>query len=385
MKYRLTALLGLLLTAAGCKKETIYMNGTTSLSATGVSRQAQILYAPYTSGTHTGNLVITDTAGNVLWQQLGLPGLAFNFQKWEVNGTTRYTYLQEDPAGFQIPGYTSTVTGYQVVMDTGFNIIDKVYFIPNGNNNDAAQILIDGHDFVYLGDNHYIVMAYYYKHVTNIPAALSPSSTGVFVVAPVIEEIKNGVVVWSWDATDYDELYACAEEGNDYSNAGSVQDYLHINSMFIDPKDNNLICSFRNANLILKLNRKTGDIVWRLGGPNSDFKLSEDQQFLRQHHATLTDNGQTLLLLDNGFAATRAYSRILEFQLDEAGKTIKSFKYFNVPDKFIQYMGSVQKFDGSYFISGGFSNYILQANATNSAITFKLPLSQATYRAFKYE
>ena len=159
---------------------------------------------------------------------------------------------------------------------------------------------------------------------------------------------------------------------------------MHLNSICVDSTDNNLIVSFRNLNEIVKLNRQTGQIIWRLGGNNSDFALTPDQIFLRQHYPRLIENGKTLILLDNGHDSLRAYSRILEFQLDQNAKIISSFKSFTIPDHFIQFAGSVKKEDNEYFIGGGSADYSLQVNYTTSQELMRMNLKYSSYRALKY-
>ena len=62
-------------------------------------------------------------------------------------------------------------------------------------------------------------------------------------------------------------------------------DYIHMNSVFIDPKDNHLIVSLANGYTVLKIHRQTGEILWRLGGKLDEFSLTDNQRFriLYQH------------------------------------------------------------------------------------------------------
>ena len=75
-----------------------------------------------------------------------------------------------------------------------------------------------------------------------------------------------------------------------------------MNSMYIDPKDNNLVCSFRNQNQVIKINRTLdGSVMWRSG--RQEQRLPDWQK--NQHPAsvlcaTTFDTNSTLILLDNG-------------------------------------------------------------------------------------
>jgi len=341
-----------------------------------------IIMAPFnTAVPNTGYLYMLDKTGNIL-QSKKVGNFAINFQKWVNNGQVRYTYTEFNPNGYHIPGVLYE-SGDDVILDANFNEIKRVDFLP-ANGRTASQILDDSHDFIYLSDDHYIAMSYYQKKVTNIPASLNPSP-GVNVVAPIIQEVVGGKVTWEWDATNYPEFYTSSQEWNNFSDSTVVQDYIHMNSLYMDPKDSNLIISMRNLDQIIKVSRKDGSILWRLGGVNSDFPLTPDQKTMRQHHATLTDSGQTLLIFDNGDITLRPQTRIVEMKLDEVNKKVISFKGTPVANNvFTQYMGSAQKRGNTYFVGGGTSNYVMEMDYTTNKILFQIKLDQPTYRAFKY-
>ncbi len=374
-QFLLLALIGISLLVA-CKKE------AEPESNVNQPTDGQILLGPYTAGDQSGRLQILDKYGNTIKEKL-TTGIVMNFQKWNNNGTIRYTYLVEDKAAYHIKNFFGYIPGYQVIADENLNEIKRVYLHAFGNIDTSIQNVLDAHDFIYLNDNHYITMSYYEKRVNNIPQNFNPAAN-LKVIAPIIQEIENGQVIWQWDGTDYPELYAESIENNNYADTTTIRDYLHINAFVIDPNDNQLICSFRNADLLLKLNRTTGAVIWRLGGKKSDFALTPDQKFLRQHHLSFIENGTRLMFLDNGDATLRPTSRIVEFKLNQSAKTIEDFSAFQVPAAFIQFTGSVQKFGNSYFINGGTSKYLLEVNSLTGVKTFEKILDQMTYRAFKY-
>jgi arylsulfate sulfotransferase len=200
----------------------------------------------------------------------------------------------------------------------------------------------------------------------------------------VIEEIKNGNVVWHWDASNDTTFYGSSITDNYFWDSAVAQDYVHMNSMFIDPTDNNIICSMRHQDQVMKINRQTGAVMWRLGGVNSDFPLTSDEQFIYQHHATLVDSNQTLLLFDDGDALLRPYSRICEFHLDYTNKVVTSFKYFDIPEPFTDFTGSVQKIGDDYFIGGGTAAYLLDVNYNTGQKVIEFKGTMASYRAYKY-
>jgi hypothetical protein len=357
-----------------------------TINSGGTASAAVVLAAPFSSTSSaihdsSGLLLVMNQDGRVL-KEKSTEASAFCFNRWNYNGLTRYTYLVNDPSAFRGPG-VSNFEGYAVIADSSLNELSRVHFIPNGGSFSPGQDL-DVHDFILISDDHYIDMAYCPKVVSNIPAYLNPASN-VIVLAPVIQEVNKGVVVWQWDGSADTSFYANSVEGNNFSDGTVAQDYMHMNAMFIDPKDNNLICSFRNQDQIIKINRQTSAIVWRLGGKNGDFRLFSDQVFLRQHDPSLVDNNQTLMIFDNGDATLRPESRILELKLDEVNKKVASFKSFSIPEPFTAFMGSVQKNGDEYFIGGGTANFMLEVNyVTGQKVREFMGGQYSTYRAYSF-
>jgi arylsulfate sulfotransferase len=303
-----------------------------------------------------------------------------NFMRWQTPKGIRYTYYLQDTNAYVPKGMTYT-SGHIYVTDARLNIIKKISLLPHGHVKKGTHAA-DAHDFIYFGKDHYIVIGYYEETPNNIPASLHPA-TGVTVLSSVIQEVKNGRVIWQWDGTDHPELYAASHVNNNFSDTNKTQDYLHVNALFIDPNDNNLLVSCKNTNQVLKIDRKTGNILWRLGGKDSDFALTNEQQFIHQHHVTITTDN-TLLFFDNGDENTRPQSRIVELKLDEEKRTITSYYSIKIESIFTPSAGSVQKFGDTYFVSTGTTADVLIIDRNTGKVLFKKHLPYTTYRALKY-
>ena len=350
-----------------------------SISGSGGVDSGDILLSMNSKNSSDGFLFVLNKDGYVK-KEKELGARADDFQKWSFNGKTYYSYLLAE--GDYAIGGVGTEEGYNIICDSDLNELWRAKYI-SPISDSADDDRLDVHDFILLGENHYMAISAHIETPTNIPDSLNPSPNAR-IVACRIEEVNNGQVVFHWNGTDYPEFYGESVENNNFSDSVKTIDYMHMNSLCIDPNDNNIICSFRNLDEIIKINRTSGDIMWRLGGKHSDFPLAPDQKFLRQHYASFTDNGQTLIFVDNGDQALRPYSRIVEFQLDENSKTIKNFNAYKVPDKFIRFAGSVKKQNGYYFIGGGSAQYALQVNYSTNEVYLRLDQKYSSYRALKY-
>ncbi len=323
-----------------------------------------------------GSIVIMDLSGHLLFQKL-VDGAVIDLRQWKLNGHTYYSYGVDDSA----TNHVNLSAGHIVVCDSALNEIKQIHLLPYDDITINNKEDLDLHDFIMLSEDHYISMAVCKKNVNNIPVCLLPAP-GVKVATAIMQEVKDGKVIWQWDATHHPEFYLNSDLGNSFYDSTATQDYIHINSMIFDPADSNLIVSFRHQNQVVKINRHSGDIIWRLGGKSSDFPLTKEQLFLRQHNIVLTDNNQTLMIFDNGEKFARPSSRVIEFKLDEKSKTVVSFKAYNIPEPFSESLGSVQKIGDDYLICGGTANYVLLVNSITGAKKMEIKMNQASYRAW---
>lgn len=248
------------------------------------------------------------------------------------------------------PVYTCiTADGIAHVMDNRFRETSATRLLPNGVHGDLSA---DIHDFLVLDREHYVVMSYY-RHPVDL-ASLDPAwADGAPIDEAVVQEIDHGAVTFEWSSSSVPSLYFDSVDGNAFA-AGATSDYVHMNSLQIDPFDGNLIVSLRHTNSILKLDRKTGATLWTLGGRSDDFGLPAEQLFSHQHHARMLADG-TMLIFDNGNNAHP--TRVIELALDETNKTVKSFavvveRAAEQPDT--AFMGSAFRFgQGRYLVGWG--------------------------------
>ena len=328
-----------------------------------------------------GAIIIMDMSGKV-YAERHVNGAVYNFRQWRINSKTYYSYQVNDSTAFHLHD-VSLAAGHVVILDSALNEIKQVHLLPHDDITTADHKDLDLHDFIMLSEDHYYTAAIYEKPVHNIPDSLHPSPY-IKVGATVIQEVLHNKVIWQWDATRFPEFYGSSREHNHFSDTSHTADYLHCNAMSIDPLDSNLILSFRNTNQVIKINRRSGAIIWRLGGENSDFPLAPNQQFLRQHDAKYTTD-RTFMLLDNGDSILRQTSRVLEFVLDEKNKKIISFKAYNIPEPYIQYMGQVTKEGDNYFIGGGSANFALLVNSKTNEKLFEMKGNQSSFRAYRVD
>lgn len=118
-------------------------------------------------------------------------------------------------------------------------------------------------------------------------------------------------MLFEWSSLDHvspDEAVLPINPGQAGSgyNSSDAWDYFHINSVDKD-KDGNYLISARDACSVHKINGTSGEIIWRLDGKRSDFKLGDGVKFCFQHHARFLqqkDDVEIISLYDNSAHGT---------------------------------------------------------------------------------
>lgn len=297
-------------------------------------------------------LIRLDTQGQILYyRNVGCieAGMVENFKAQDTDEGRFYTYFAElKPSWRNVNGGYSS--GMYVIMDENFKEIEYVTLMPNDDNNHThGEGYLDQHEFVMLGKDHWLSLSYTPVYVENIPeGGIDGGNTG-YVHAGIIQEVKDGAVIQEINTTDYEIFYRTAMECGDYETStdqgtpDDTKDYVHVNSVAVDPKDNNLIVSMRHQYAVYKFDRTTGALLWTLGGQENEFSGLDDivdengNLFVGQHDAKYVDpaiagNDSTITVFDNHTDFQKNLTRTIEFVLDEENKTATVSEVINGAD-----------------------------------------------------
>ncbi len=310
---------------------------------------------------------IIDTSGTALYSEdWGMEGW-----EWKVNLNDHLTFFDRATTGW-------------VVMNSHFERVDTVFCV-NGYTTDYHEILA-------LPNGNYLIMAYDEQEFA-MDTVVPGGNPNALVEGLIIQELDadhNLLLQWrSWDHYEVtDNIYLDL--------TGSNLKFIHGNSIDID-FDGNLIISARDLDEITKINRQTGEIIWRLGGSQSDFTLLNSYPFSGQHCARSTGNNRYLLFDNGNYSAQynngENVSRAVEIELDTVNMTSTMiWEYKHESHFFTPNLGSVQRLtNGStLMVFGnlaveGHGGIILEVD-TNDQVTFELECAfgQSIYRAHKH-
>ncbi len=261
-------------------------------------------------------------------------------------------------------------------MDSTHAVVDS-FRTGNGYTTDLHECLV-------LPNGHVLLMAYDPQIVDMTPYDPKgrPDATVIGLIVQEIDREKDVVFQWrSWDHFEFTDAIGIPL-------GLRVVDYVHGNSIEAD-HDGNIILSSRNLNEITKISRATGEILWRFGGKNNQFRFSGDPiGFSRQHDARRQASG-TLTLFDNGNFHTPAFSRAVEYDLDEERFVAKLvWEYRHQPDVHGPATGSVQRLPtGNTLIEWGTTTPTLTEVTPKGDVVHELSFDPGvfSYRAFRFE
>jgi hypothetical protein len=240
------------------------------------------------------------------------------------------------------------------LKDESFNVIAS-YQAGNGYN-------ADNHDYQALPNGHFLLMIYDNSPVVDMSKLVPGGFPAALPNQTVIQELDvDGNVVFQWRSLDHipvTDSYQVLTNAN-------IGDYIHVNSLWFDDTDGNIILSCRNTSEVIKISRATGDILWRLQGKHNQFTFvngipgnTDPAWFQVQHSAHRTPAGN-LTVFDNGYSQhsdpaydfSRPYSRAVEYNLDEVNKVATLVWAFrHTPDIITYNGGNVQRLAGGHTI-----------------------------------
>ncbi|MBI5324534.1 MAG: aryl-sulfate sulfotransferase [Ignavibacteriae bacterium] len=239
------------------------------------------------------------------------------------------------------------------LIDNKLNLVDS-FSCKNG-------LETDFHDFKLLNNGHALLLGIEYDTVDMSAVSPGGKQSATLMSYALQEQDADKNVVWEWHTSEHFNVTDATDE---IDLTQQLISWVHTNFIDIDT-DGNLIISNRNMDEITKINKQTGEIIWRLGGKkcrNNQFTFLNDTVngfwgFSHQHSVHKLQNGN-LLMFDNGNLKPQKYSRAVEYELDEINKTIrKVWEYRYFPEVFSMSQGSVQRLpNGNTIIGWGTNN-----------------------------
>jgi len=274
-------------------------------------------------------------------------------------------------------------------MNNRYEIIDS-FACGNGYTTDLHEFLVypNGHSFLMSYDPQLVDMSDYIANG-------NPNATVIGLIIQELDANKN--VIFQWRSWDHMNIL----DANHLNFTLAEIDYAHGNAIELD-NDGNIMISSRHLSEITKINRNTGEMMWRFGGKRNQFDyINEDWKFSWQHAIRRAHNGNVTIFDNNNFPertrkeepvvnnSQAPYSRVVEYELNEVTRiATRVWEYRNSPDVYAFAMGYSERLDnGNTIIGWGAGNTAFtEVNAAGEKVfELTLPAGMVSYRAFKSE
>jgi hypothetical protein len=207
------------------------------------------------------------------------------------------------------------------------------------------------------------------------------------VLDNVVQEIdiRTGKVLLNWSAA---RRLSPRDSYVGPPRASGAWDAYHINSISED-SDGNLLLTSRHMSAVYKISRRSGRVIWKLGGRHGDFRLGSSARFYYPHDAQRAPDG-SITLFDNhaGPRGGGTPSRGLRLRVDSRRHSATVLRTFRHPAGAVvsNSQGNANELaDGNVFIGWGISPWFSEYAPDGRLIFaahFKNAWSQS-YRAFK--
>jgi Arylsulfotransferase (ASST) len=340
--------------------------------------QGDIFVSPFgDSSTYANGPEILDKQGNVVWFQPAPAGEeASDFRTQTYDGQPVLTFWQ----GTGLGGLSS---GTDYIYNDHYQQIAAV----NAGNGLSA----DGHEFLITPWNTALILSY-----TTATADLTSigGPADQTVINGVVQEvdIATGKVLFQWNSADH-VPYSQSEQPLP-SSASTPWDWFHINAVKLDT-DGNLLIDARDTWTTYKVSLNSGNIIWQLGGKDSDFTVqagpgqtldSANEIFAWQHDPeTIGNNEYTFFDNESSGSALLPYSRAITVKLNPWSKVATLVASANQPEGLsAASQGNAQTTaDGNLFVGWGILPYISEFNPSGQLIfNAEFPTGVNTYRAY---
>lgn len=280
---------------------------------------------PQGNGPFTINVNINPAPGELFYHNFSL--LGYNIDQAQIMTSDGHFIFrhesQEKGLNFDInrngylTSYNETTDAFDM-YDSSFNTI-RSFKAANG-------YITDIHDFLIFPDGHAFIIGLDYQTIdmTVYDPDYSANATVVGAILQELDASQN--VIFEWRSWDHIEITEALHESLFF---GFI-DYVHANSIDLDT-DGNLLVSCRNLDQVVKIDRATGNFIWRLGGIKNEFTfLNDTLRFNYQHDARRIANGN-ITLYDNGNYHPVKVSFAKEYRINEADMTVSKVWSYSHP------------------------------------------------------
>jgi len=227
----------------------------------------------------------------------------------------------------------------------------------------GIKVLGVHHDIIELPDDHVAAIGI---EMRDIEHEVDGKKITHHVMGDVILEwTRDGDLVRAWSAFDFLDPQYYKQDFFDnfwdlYVEAeGGTKNWTHGNALLYDGTDDSFILSLRHLDWLVKVSRKTGKLVWKMG-ELGDFSIAGKGEWFYHAHSPMIVEPGRIMLFDNGnlrpgYTAETFFTRALEFTYDEATMMFsEAWQWRDTAPFYSQYLGDADRLpNGNVLVGDG--------------------------------
>lgn len=343
--------------------------------------------------------------GELIWSGFGFVGpRSENFQVHSYRGKKVLSIFEGSHNSPMGHGH-----GHTVIFSDQYRLVEQIQ--------GGGHKLADQHEFLFYDDDS-VVFTVFDPEIRDLSPYGATSENQQWILDNKIQKvnISSNQLLWEWSALDHVDPIGTnltLQSGNAGlgTNSSQVWHYFYMNAFDVDRKTDTYLISARSMCTIFKVDGATGNIIWQLGGRNSDFALGKGVDFCWQHdtrmhqkylHYESKNSKEIISFFDNSAhenlaggpdLKARGYSAGKVVELDTATKTAKLIASFRAPgDLSVRSQGNLQLLpNGNAFINWGYNGALSEHKPDGTTIFYsgldsgRLGPGTENYRAFKFD
>lgn len=250
----------------------------------------------------------------------------------------------------------------------------------------------DGHEYNLLPNGNALLMSYKPRYGVDLRPVGGRANRGLLDGA-IQEQTPDGQVVWEWNSKDHVTLKETPERwwqrawrNPHFDQNGRIRyDQFHLNS--VEPWRDMYVLSTRHTDTIWGISKRTGEVIWKLGGVPTDKSLEVvgndpfgDYPVSGNHDVRMI--GDVLTVHDNGVKVKGRPTRALLYRINLEDRTatyIDDFRDNEASDNG-HCCGSFRKMGDGWVVAWGAAPWVTGFTRDGTR-AFRLGVPVAPYRA----
>jgi Arylsulfotransferase (ASST) len=269
--------------------------------------------------------------------------------------------------------------GEDLVLDSSYRPVARIAG-GNGLRADLHEFQLAPHGIAYI--------TAYNPIRCDLSSAEGGPRDGAIVDTAIQEiDIKTGLVRWEWHSLDH----VAVSESETSPPKRSPWDWFHLNSIDVEGgsagQSGDLFISARNTWAGYQIEGGSGNILWRLGGEKSSFRIGPGANTAYQHDGRVLPDGEVTFFDDGSNPRVQPQSRGVRIALDFKSHTARlSASYTHPTPLSAASQGNMQTLpDGNVLVGFGGVPQISEFSPGGALLLdAHMPFDMIFYRAYRH-